>query len=305
MKKTIDTCRQHTLRKTKHNFISILKINRKLLSTLIVICIISTGILGFTFGGISDGKTNSNVLEASKTVKLDKEIQAQDLASLEVEKLDEKRQNDALKEQNTAITAETATISDTILGELMKNLDSKTLTNRSANVTSYIAEAKNLIVLSNKLNAFKETADYNLIDLTSYENAVSSRLAHIPTLKPIPGNFPDYGWRIHPIFLYRQFHAASDQGAPMGTPIKAAGSGYIVRSSYDSASGNCVVINHGNGFVTTYMHCSVLLVRAGQQVNKGDIIGKVGMTGTATSPHLHFAASYNGTPFNPQLILMQ
>lgn len=305
MKKTIDTYKKHTFRKTKHDFISILKVNRMLLSSLIISCILATGILGFTFGGISNGKTHSNILEASKTIKMDKDIQQQDLVSLEVEKLDEKTQNDALLEQNMEITAKTATISDTILGALTKNLDSKTLTNRSANVSSYIAEAKNLIALSNKLNAFKNTADYNLIDLSSYEKAVSSRLTHIPTLKPIPGEFPDYGWRIHPVFHYRQFHAASDQGAPTGTPIKAAGSGYVVRASYDGSSGNYIVINHGNGFVTTYMHCSVLLVHEGQQVNKGDIIGKVGMTGTATSPHLHFAVSYNGTPFNPQLILIQ
>ena len=296
---------QHAFRKTTHSFISILKMNRPLLSSMIVICIIATGILGFTFGGISNGKTNSIALEASKAIKLDKDVQAQDLASLEVEKLDEKRQNDVLKVQNTEITAKTATISDTILDTLMKNLESKSLTNRSANVSSYISEARNLIELSNKLNAFKRTADYNLIDLSTYANALSARLVRIPTLKPIPGDFSGYGWRIHPIFHYQQFHAAADQGAPTGTPIKAAGSGYIVRASYDSASGNCIVVNHGNGFVTTYMHCSAMLVHEGQQVNKGEIIGKVGMTGTATEPHLHFAISYNGTPFNPQLILMQ
>ena len=66
-----------------------------------------------------------------------------------------------------------------------------------------------------------------------------------------------------------------------------------------------VIINHGNGFVTTYMHNSKNLVVAGQRVKKGDKIGLVGSTGTATGPHLHFAVAYNGTPFNPQKILMQ
>ena len=305
MKKTTNEEKRSAFRETNHNFISVLKMNKTLFSAMIVISVIATGILGFTFGGISNTKTNANVVEASKSVKLDKDIQAQDVVSLEIEKLDGEKQNNALKEQNAKITTETATISDTILGALMKNLDSKTLSNRSADVTSYIAEAKNLIALNDKLTAFRKTDAYNLIDLSSYSNAVASRLVHIPTLKPVPGDFPGWGWRIHPIFHYLQFHAASDQGAPMGTPIKAAASGYVVRSSYDSASGNCIVINHGNGFVTTYMHCSVLLVHEGQQVNKGDIIGKVGMTGTATCPHLHFAVSYNGTPFNPQLILMQ
>lgn len=276
-----------------------------ILSSVVVICIIATGIFGFAFDGVSNIKTSSIVLEVSKTIKLDKDIQAQDVVSLEIEKLDGGRQNNALKEQNIEITTETATISDTILDTLMKNLDSKTLSNRSANVANYIAEAKNLIVLSNKLATFKETDNYNLIDLSSYENAVSSRLARIPTLKPIPGNFPGWGGRIHPVFHYRQFHAASDQGAPKGTKIKAAASGYVITSSYDGRSGNYIIINHGNGFVTKYLHCSVRLVNVGDKVKKGDVIARVGSTGTATGPHLHFEVSYNGKPFNSQLILMQ
>lgn len=305
MKRTVNDTKQHAFRETTFNFVSVLKINKMLLSVMIFICIIATGILGFTFGGMSNGETNSNIVEASKTIKLDKDILAQDVVCLEIEKLDSEKQNDALKEQNIKNEEATATISDTILGALMSNLETKKVTNRSANVTSYVTEAKNLIVLNNKLSTFKKTDDYNLIDLSSYETAVTSRLAHIPTLKPIPGNFPDYGWRIHPIFHNKQFHAASDQGAPKGTPIKAAGDGYVVASSYNGSSGNYIVINHGNGFVTTYMHNSVNLVKAGKQVKKGEIIGKVGSTGTATGPHLHFAVSYNGTPFNPQTILIQ
>lgn len=276
-----------------------------LLSSMVIICIVATGILGFTFGGISNGGTNTNVLEASKTIKLDKDVMEQDLVCLEIEKLDGQKQNDVLKKQNSKITEESATISETILGALLNNLESKAVTNRSANVTSYIAEAKNLVVLNSKLSAFKKTDNYDLIDLSSYENALASRLDHIPTLKPIPGDFSGFGWRIHPIYHNKQFHAAADQGAAKGTPVKAAGAGYVVRASYDGSSGNCVVINHGNGFVTTYMHNSVMLVHAGQQVKKGDIIAKVGSTGTATGPHLHFAVSYNGTPFNPQKILIQ
>ncbi len=305
MKKTIIDEKKHAFRETTFNFISVLKINKVLLSSVILICIIATGILGFTFGGISNGETNLNIQEASKAIKLDKDIVAQDLVSLEIEKLDGKKQNDALQEQNTKITEETATIADTILGALMKNLESKSVTNRSLTVNSYIAEAQNLIVLNNKLNAFKKTDDYDLIDLSSYANAVTSRLARIPTLKPIPGPYEGYGWRIHPVFHYRQFHAAADVGAAVGTPVKAAGAGYVVRASYDSRSGNCVIINHGNGFVTTYMHNSAMLVHAGQQVNKGAVIARVGQTGTATGPHLHFEVSYNGSPFDPRKILMQ
>jgi len=305
MKKTVANEKQHAFRETTFNFISIIKLNKMLLASMIIICIIATGILGFTFGGISSSNQASNVVEASNTVNIDKEIIAQDIVCLEIEKYDSEKQNEVLKEQNTKNEVATATISDTILGALMSNLESKKITNRSANVDSYVAEAKNLIVLNTKLTKFKSTDNYDLINLSSYESAVTSRLARIPTLKPIPGSFPDYGWRIHPIFHNKQFHSASDQGAPKGTPIKAAGDGYVVESSYNGSSGNYIVINHGNGFVTTYMHNSVNTVKAGKQVKKGDIIGKVGSTGTATGPHLHFQVTYNGTPFNPQTILIQ
>ncbi len=272
---------------------------------MVVICIVATGILGFTFGGLSKQEVDSAAIEASKTVKLDKEFQEQDVTCLEIEKLDSARINAALEEENNKIAEESASIEQTILGALLSNLESQAVTNRSVSMNNYITEAHNLLNLNYKLQAFKKTDDYELIDLSSYEGALSSRLAHIPTMYPISGSFSGYGWRIHPIYGYRQFHAAADVGASKGTPIKAAGAGYVIRSSYDGSSGNCVVINHGNGFVTTYMHCSVLLVSAGQRVSKGQVIAKVGSTGTATCSHLHFAISYNGSPFNPQKILME
>ena len=124
-------------------------------------------------------------------------------------------------------------------------------------------------------------------------------------MKPIPGSFPGYGWRRHPIYGYSEFHPASDQSAPYGTPVKATGSGYIVASAYNRSMGYYIIINHGNGFTSTYMHHSVNLVSAGENVKKGEIIAKVGSTGTSTGPHLHLEIAYNGTPFNPATILIQ
>lgn len=305
MKKNLVNAELPVIRETTISFVSVIQLNKKLMAAMVCICIIATGILGFTFGGIANKEVYSKVLETTKTMKLDQDISEFDLVCMEIEKIDSQKKNDALEIQNTKIEQETASISDTILKALLNNFEAKKTTSRSASVTSYVKEAKSLIALNNKLVAFKKTKDYKLIDLSSYETALTSRLERIPTLKPIPGNFPDYGWRIHPIFRYKQFHAAADQGAPSGTKIKAAGAGYVVESSYDSRSGNYIVINHGNGFVTTYMHNSKNLVKAGAKVKKGDIIGKVGSTGTATGPHLHFSITYNGSPFNPQNILIQ
>lgn len=109
----------------------------------------------------------------------------------------------------------------------------------------------------------------------------------------------NYGYRINPITGYRELHGAIDiAGTGYGSNIYAANSGVIYKISYDSVNGNHVVINHNNGYYTQYNHMSrIESLAVGQNVEKGQVIGYVGMTGQATGPHLHFAAWYGGAPF--------
>lgn len=109
----------------------------------------------------------------------------------------------------------------------------------------------------------------------------------------------EYGWRIHPIYGTEKYHSGIDFGAPTGQPIKAAYKGEVVISEYSSSAGNYIMINHGNGLATVYMHCSKLNVSVGQMVEKGDIIGLVGSTGNSTGPHLHFSVRLNGEYVDP------
>ncbi|OQB14559.1 MAG: Murein DD-endopeptidase MepM [Firmicutes bacterium ADurb.Bin193] len=97
----------------------------------------------------------------------------------------------------------------------------------------------------------------------------------------------------------RGWHSGLDIAAPTGTPIKAADSGTVIYSGWEGAYGYLVKINHSNGYVTYYAHCSALLVKSGQKVSKGDTIAKVGNTGRSTGPHCHFEVRKNGTPQNP------
>ena len=94
-------------------------------------------------------------------------------------------------------------------------------------------------------------------------------------------------------------HKAVDIGASTGTDIIAAADGQVSIATYSASAGNYIMLNHGGGVTTVYMHCSKLLVSAGESVKKGQVIAKVGSTGYSTGPHLHFGVRVNGTYVDP------
>ncbi len=117
-----------------------------------------------------------------------------------------------------------------------------------------------------------------------------------PTTKLITS---DFGWRMHPVLHYNRFHNGIDIGAHYGEPIVAAYDGRVVAASYTSAMGNYIMIDHGDGLYTIYMHCSQLYVSEGSYVVRGEKIAAVGSTGISTGPHLHFSVRLNGEYKNP------
>lgn len=109
--------------------------------------------------------------------------------------------------------------------------------------------------------------------------------------------------RLHPIHKKIRAHRGTDYVAPTGTPVYAAGDGKVVRAGYTRGNGNFVVLSHGQKYETKYLHLSKLHTRTGQSVEKGQIIGRVGSTGYATGPHLHYEFLVNGVHRNPRTIL--
>ena len=109
----------------------------------------------------------------------------------------------------------------------------------------------------------------------------------------------DYGNRMHPILNVEKFHNGVDMAAPSGSAIVAAYDGQVVGADYNASMGNYVMIDHGDGLYTIYMHCSSLYVTAGDIVSKGETIAAVGSTGRSTGPHLHFSVRLNGNYVNP------
>ena len=108
-----------------------------------------------------------------------------------------------------------------------------------------------------------------------------------------------FGGRTSPTEGASSNHKGIDIGAPTGTNIVAAASGTVVVSTYSYSAGNYIMINHGGGVYSVYMHASKLLASVGDSVKKGEVIAKVGSTGYSTGPHLHFGIRVNGTYVNP------
>lgn len=96
-----------------------------------------------------------------------------------------------------------------------------------------------------------------------------------------------------------RMHTGLDLAAPTGSPIYASDGGTVIRAGYYGGYGNCLDIDHGNGRVTRYAHCSKLLVSSGEQVYQRQQIALVGSTGNSTGPHLHFEVRLNGSAVNP------
>jgi murein DD-endopeptidase MepM/ murein hydrolase activator NlpD len=110
-----------------------------------------------------------------------------------------------------------------------------------------------------------------------------------------------YGSRVHPVLGYTKMHEGIDFGAPIGTPILAAGDGVVTRASVMGGYGNVVDIQHDGTWSTRYGHISRFAsgLRPGDRVKQGDVIAFVGNTGRSTGPHLHYEVRRNGQAINP------
>lgn len=119
---------------------------------------------------------------------------------------------------------------------------------------------------------------------------------------PVPGAgriSSGFGSRPNPINGRNEVHRGIDVPAPTGTNIIAAAGGVVVSAGWMGGFGNTVLIDHGGGYSTLYAHASAVLVSAGQNVSRGQVIARVGSTGFSTGPHLHFEVRRNGIAVNP------
>ena len=144
-----------------------------------------------------------------------------------------------------------------------------------------------------------EKSQYDEIGNKLSEN--KKLFAAIPAIKPCAGTvgLHGFGMRLHPILGIKRMHDGIDILADRGTPVHATGNGKIDFVGYKGGYGLCIEIDHGFGYRSVYAHLSKALVKRGEHVKRGDLIGKTGSSGLATGPHLHYEVHHNGVYENP------
>jgi murein DD-endopeptidase MepM/ murein hydrolase activator NlpD len=142
-------------------------------------------------------------------------------------------------------------------------------------------------------------------ELITFARSKEEMLRSVPAIIPISGKdltrvASGFGLRIHPIYKIIKFHSGMDFTAPAGTDVYAAGNGVVAAvQSSQRGLGKNIVVDHGFGYSSIYAHLSNFNVRIGQKVQRGDVIGYVGNTGTSIANHLHYEIKLNGVNVDP------
>lgn len=239
-------------------------------------------------------------------------------------------ENALLKEHGSVLTAQLNTVEATLHQLRSKDqLLHKQIFNESESQSGSNITASNAILLADA-NGFEEhigqlnqqvgsllkgSSQVNQAfgDRIDIDKSTSSELNHVPTLPPLATIHMDlilsgFGSRINPFHKGLYEHPGIDLSAPRGTEVLATAPGTIVhisRSSVQAGYGNYVEIDHGNGFRTRYTHLDDILIRSGQKVSKGQVIGTVGNSGGSTVPHLHYEILFEGKPVDPVIYMVE
>jgi murein DD-endopeptidase MepM/ murein hydrolase activator NlpD len=138
--------------------------------------------------------------------------------------------------------------------------------------------------------------DEVLVKADKYLNTIR----YLPLGRPIKGSITSrFGKRKDPLNRRSAFHTGTDIRGKKGEPIYATADGVVTKSFRNGGYGNFVVIDHGNGYTTSFAHMQKYLVHKGDRVKRGQLIGKVGNTGRSTGSHLHYEITLNNKPINP------
>ncbi len=211
----------------------------------------------------------------------------------------------SFKEELTKSLSQTTT-TDTVLDEVEKQ--EKTEQTDNDDEASSVEETATYVDYQT-LDAYAEYAEESdeacVFDLSEIRLLSGNKLSVNSMCMPITSTnvTSAFGYRVNPITGNYAMHSGIDIGANTGDNIYAALSGTVVKAKESYDYGKFVTIDHGDGLVTIYAHCSKLLVEVGDTVEKGQVIALAGSTGWSTGPHLHFEIRVNGIRIDPQYYL--
>ncbi|MBR1670733.1 MAG: peptidoglycan DD-metalloendopeptidase family protein [Butyrivibrio sp.] len=227
-----------------------------------------------------DRQKLNEYISTTELIKLTKEALEEEKATLDEAKKVKEEEEASLQSLMNSKTNELNAVKNDIAG-------------KEAAIAEYEAEikAENAAIAALEAQVAAERAE-----LTRYKYDGGVFTWPCPSYTRISDN---YGMRMHPTLGVQKMHNGIDLAAPSGSAILAAYNGTVVAADYNSSMGNYIMINHGNGLYTIYMHASALYVSKGQDVTSGTKIAAVGSTGRSTGPHLHFGVRLNGNYVSP------
>ncbi len=244
----------------------------------------------------TDRSVNQTIRETTLLLQVNKGTAEllEELRTLKEDQQEAQTQADQAAADAEALQAQLAVELDTLQDQqdvqlrLKREAESR-ISKWESELSSYAAEDKNIQTLINGSSPTKVT-------VTQLRPPSASGMQW-PVIGPVTS---EYGYRIHPVYGTRKLHSGLDVSAPKGTPIAAAQGGTVLLAGVQGGYGNVVIVDHGDGVSTLYGHMSKINVSKGQQVDRGDVVGLVGATGTATGNHLHFEVRINGEATNPR-----
>ena len=189
------------------------------------------------------------------------------------------------------------------------DFDTEYETKRLATYESLLDKSDRQIILELKEKVRQSEAtltklNESYLELQRLLDTVGDGRNRIPAIQPVINQqltllTASYGMRIHPFYRTLQSHQGVDYTVPEGSRVFATAAGRVKEIATRSTAGRTIVIDHGNGYETSYSHLLAVNVRRGQEVRRGDIIGLSGNTGLSIAPHLHYEVRHNGMRVDP------
>jgi len=206
-----------------------------------------------------------------------------------------KMSNEWLKNRLEVLQKEKAVLLDTAVADL----DQKSRIIESI-LNSVGVDIKVQLSRENSGGPFTSAAEAASDQLIMRTDRYLDTIQNIPLGAPVPGVLTSkFGWRKDPINGKRAYHRGVDIRGKRGSDVKATADGTVKLENYTKGYGRYILIDHGNGFVTKYAHLRKCLVKKGEAVSRGQVIGLVGSTGRSTGPHVHYEIHYNNKIVNP------